>query len=221
MVPNFIIKSILNISMTKLQNIRSPEETLERNTKAEVYRTPAYSYLPLLNYNPEWFTGRGFDPSAGDGRMIREIVQRGNNNKHYVGDIREEELPKMEKNLGGMADISIGDYLSHPHPPMADFFITNPPFTLAVDFVKKAQTHINGPICILQSVAFQGTKKRSEWLRGSGIAYILNLPRRPKWEVDVPDKNGKMVAASNIWDFAWFVFLPDYTDLPRMDWLVE
>lgn len=111
------------------------------------------------------------------------------------------------------AHISISDYLSNPVQPVVDFTITNPPFTLAVDFVEKARSHTKGPICILQSVAWQGTQKRSDWLKRSGLAYVLNLPKRPKWEVDV----GK--AHSNIWDFAWFVFLPDHIELPRMDWL--
>lgn len=190
------------------------ESVLERNTKAEVYRTPAYSYLPLFDYNPDWFKGVGFDPSAGDGRMMAEIARRGNPGPHFLNDIRHEEEALMRANLPD-AHISIGDYMNDMDPPKADFMITNPPFTLAVDFVKKARTHVSGPIFILQSVSWQGTRKRSVWLKQSGLAYVLNLPVRPKWEVDVG------VAHSNIWDFAWFVFLPDHTDLPRMDWLLS
>ena len=122
----------------------TPEEILERNTKNEVYRTPAYSYLPLLDYNPSWFEGVGFDPSAGDGRMMAEIAKRGNAGPHYLNDIRAEEEVLMRANL----------------------------------------------------------TRRSH-----------HLAARPKWEVDVGTAN------SNIWDFAWFVFLPDYNELPRMDWL--
>ena len=202
--------------MARLKNINTasatPEEILERNTKNEVYRTPAYSYLPLLDYNPSWFEGVGFDPSAGDGRMMAEIAKRGNAGPHYLNDIRAEEEVLMRANLPD-AHITIGDYLWDMNPPEVDFMITNPPFTLAVDFVKKARTHTKGPIFILQSVSWQGTRKRSQWLKKSGLAYVLNLAARPKWEVDVG------TAHSNIWDFAWFVFLPDYNELPRMDWL--
>lgn len=200
--------------MAKLRNINTADEaaTLERNTKNEVYRTPAYSYLPLFDYNPAWFTGSGFDPSAGDGRMLAEIVRRGNTSPMIANDIRKEEEPLMRANLPN-ATITIGDYLLDFNPPQADFMITNPPFTMAVDFVKQAREHISGPIFILQSVAWQSTAKRSVWLKNSGLAYVLNLAKRPKWEVDVG------TAHSNIWDFSWYVFLPDYTDLPRMDWL--
>ncbi len=198
--------------MAKLQNINTADDILERNTKNEVYRTPDYAYLPLLDYKPDWFTGRGFDPSAGDGRMLAEIVRRGNTEKMIARDIRPEEETLMRNNLPN-ADVSIADYLLDLSPPEADFLITNPPFTLAVEFVKLAQSHITGPICILQSVAWQGTQKRSEWLKRSGLAYVLNLARRPKWEVDVG------IAHSNIWDFSWYVFLPNHNQLPVMDWL--
>lgn len=200
--------------MARLKNINTAtaSETLERNIKTEVYRTPDYSYLPLLDYNPAWFGGSGFDPSAGDGRMIKEIIRRGNTNQHFANDIRKEEEPLMRNNIP-TAEITIGDYLWMMDPPKVDFMITNPPFTKSVEFVKKAREHVTGPIFILQSVSWQGTHKRSLWLKKAGLAYVLNLARRPKWEVDVG------IAHSNIWDFAWFVFLPNYTDLPQMDWL--
>ena len=46
-----------------------------RAKRYEVFRTPEYAYTALFDYRPEWFTGRGFDPSAGDGRMIREVIR--------------------------------------------------------------------------------------------------------------------------------------------------
>ncbi len=202
--------------MARLKNINvnTDADILERNTKNEVYRTPDYAFKPLFDYRPDWFTGQGCDPSAGDGRMLAEIVRRGNTGPHYAADIREEEEALMRANLPEDTQIEIGDYLWNMDVPDCDFMITNPPFTLAVDFVKKARTHTRGPIFILQSVSWQGTNKRSRWLKEeSGLAYVLNLSRRPKWEVDVG------TAHSNIWDFAWFVFLPDYRDLPRMDWI--
>ncbi len=207
--------------MARLKNINvnaaDAAEVLERNTKTEVYRTPDYAYKPLLNYRPDWFRGRGFDPSAGDGRMLAEIVARGNVGPHFANDIREEEEALMRARLPGDTTITIGNYLDMDliGLPDVDFMLTNPPFTLAVEFVKKAQMHVNGPIFILQSVSWQGTNKRSRWMKDSGLAYVLNLARRPKWEVDVG------VAHSNIWDFAWFVFLPGHTALPEMDWLFD
>ena len=189
-----------------LHNMRS------RHEKFETFRTPDYCFAELYSYRPEWFSGSGFDPSAGDGRMLRHVIEQGNVGPHYANDIREEELATLSAIPNMTA--TVGDYLEMTDLPDVDFLVTNPPFTKAVEFVQKAQTHVSGPICILQSIAWQTTRKRSDWLRGSGLAYVLNITKRPKWEVD---SGGK--APSNIWDFAWFVFLPGHTDRPIMDWL--
>lgn len=109
-----------------------------------------------------------------------------------------------------------GDYLTMNDPPACDFMVTNPPFTKAMEFVERARHHISGPICILQSIRWQGTQKRSEWLRNAGLALVLNLPRRPQWEVDSGD-----VVKNNVMDFAWYIFLPGHRGRPEMDWLVE
>ena len=191
---------------------KSRKNIRARAKRYEVFRTPAYCFELLFDRHPEWFVGRGFDPAAGDGRMIREIVRRGNHGPHFVNDIREEEMPKMMD----CGHATIGDYLAMSDRPQCDFMITNPPFTKAVEFVQKAREHVSGPICILQSTRWQGTQKRSEWLRTAGLALVLNLPRRPQWEVDSGD-----VVRNNVMDFAWYIFLPDHDGRPEMDWLVE
>ncbi|PBN41459.1 hypothetical protein [Sphingobium sp. D43FB] len=215
---NTVTRALGRIGQVPLVAPRSSRTTKSRkNIRArakryEVFRTPAYCYELLFDRHPEWFTGRGFDPAAGDGRMIREIIRRGNPGPHVVNDIREEERPA----LIGCGEVTIGDYLSMVDPPACDYMITNPPFTKAVEFVQKARTHVSGPICILQSTRWQSTQKRSEWLRTAGLAQVLNLPRRPQWEVD----SGEQVR-NNVMDFAWYVFLPGYCRRPEMDWLVE
>lgn len=191
-----------------LHNIRKSKDILK---DTETFRTPYVAFADLLNYAPDWFsTGVGFDPSAGDGRMIREVIKRGNKGPHLVGDIRDESTAWTDLN----ASYFIGDFLTIACPHF-DFLLTNPPFSLAQRFVEHSLPSANSLVCILQSVAFQGTARRSSWLKKSGLRYVLNLPTRPKWEVD----SGNRVF-SNVWDFAWFIFKPGYVGLPEMDWLL-
>ncbi|WP_037490459.1 hypothetical protein [Sphingobium yanoikuyae] len=191
---------------------KSRKSIRARARRYEVFRTPEYAYTSLFDYCPDWFVGHGFDPAAGDGRMIREIIQRGNPGPHFVNDIRDEELAT----LSDWGQATISDYLTMGDPPVCNFMVTNPPFTKAVEFVQKARAHVSGPICILQSTRWQSTQKRSEWLRTAGLALVLNLPRRPQWEVDSGD-----VVKNNVMDFAWYIFLPGYDGRPEMDWLVD
>lgn len=191
----------------------SPEpDLLERHRELQVYRTPMDAFTPLLDYCPEWFDGRGFDPSAGDGRMIEEIMRRGNPGPHALNEIRPEEWPRLAR----LGDVTIGDYLAMEKLPEADFLVTNPPFKDTDAFIEKARTHVRGPIIILQQAAWATTAKRAARLRGMGLAYILHLTKRPKWEMD-----GGAKPPGRFYGFCWFVFLPDREGLPITDWLSD
>lgn len=191
--------------------VKTPSQTLlERHRELQVYRTPESAFTSLLDYRPDWFEGRGFDPSAGDGRMIGEIIKRGNPGPHFLNEIRQEEWPSLAR----LGEVTIGDYLDMANPPEADFFITNPPFKLTDEFIEKARTHVKGPIIIMQQAAWATTAKRSARLRGQGLAYILHLTKRPKWEMD-----GGATPPGRFYGFCWFVFLPGYEGLPVTDWL--
>ncbi len=200
--------------MDNLHNIRG-----EGAKGRELFRTPRYAFEPLFDYAPEWFSGTIIDPSAGDGRMVALAVERGNTRLHLVGDISPDERARWAANPL-LADVEqyVGDYLTEFRTEdMFDTLITNPPFTKAQAFVERAKEHVDGHICILQSVAWMGTQKRSRWLQnGSGLRWVLNLARRPRWEFD--DNGG---GASNIWDFAWYIFEPGYTGRPEVDWLFD
>lgn len=201
-----------------MHNIRGKVDVKNAAKSRELFRTPRYSFEPLFDYAPEWFAGDLLDPSAGDGRMIELAIARGNNGKHCLVDIACEEQERWRRNprLSGVEQHVI-DYLSFHPIRRFGALLTNPPFTKAMDFVNHAMTHVDGPICILQSVAWMGTQKRSRWLsEQSGLRWVLNLARRPKWEFD--DGKG---GASNIWDFAWYVFEPGYTGSPQVDWLFD
>jgi hypothetical protein len=200
-----------------LYNIRGPKDA---DKERELFRTPRYAFEPLLDFRRGWFGGDLIDPSAGDGRMIALAVEKGLAGDHLVGDIAPTESARWaaDPHLESVEQFT-GCYLSEYQPDRRfAAFLTNPPFTKAQAFVDKAKTHVDGPICILQSVAWMGTQKRSRWLsQESGLVYVLNLARRPKWEFD--DGKG---GASNIWDFAWYVFCADYKgNRPEVGWLFD
>ena len=176
-----------------------------RAKKYEIFRTPSNAYRSLLDYRPEWFEGVGFDPSAGDGRMLAEIISRGNTSKHHANDIRKEERDAL-KALPN-CKVTTRDYLKMKNPARADFMITNPPFSQAVDFVDKAVSHVAGPICILQHMNWLGSAKRAGCFKPAGLKYICHLIKRPHFEVDSGDK-----IKQNMWNYAWFIFMPDYCD---------
>ena len=176
-----------------------------------------HAFEALFDYAPEWFNGPVLDPSAGDGRMTAELVRRGFDYPHHLNDLRAVEVDRWRANslLRGCT-FSAEDYLTLPPPRRFSATVTNPPFTKTVAFIEKAKTETDGVVCILQSIAFMGTQKRSAYLkRESGLRFILNLPKRPKWEFDDPAQG-----SSNVWDFAWFVFDQRHSGPVTVDWLL-
>lgn len=203
----------------ELNNIRS------RLKRHELFRTPDYAYKPLLDYS-NWFDrGPVLDPAAGDGRMIAEIVRRGNDADHCLIDVREEEKDAWRDDpLLYWSDKRIGSFVEKEEEKIAALEIsgrysaalTNPPFTLAQPFVQRLTQLVDGKVAILQSVAWIGTQKRSRWLKEeSHLEMVLQLARRPKWEGDSGIK-----LPSNIWDFAWYIFDREFVGRPTINWLL-
>lgn len=194
----------------KPKHALSTDPQVVAHRAAEVYRTPKAAFTPLMDYRPEWFEGVGFDPSAGDGRMISEVIVRGNLGPHHLVEVRPEEWPKLAR----LGDVTIADYLAIENPTPADFLVTNPPFSLTDKFIEKARTHVRGPIMMLQQSAWCQSKARSKRLRDAGLSHILYLRDRPRWEMDHGSK-----PPGRFYGFAWFVFQPGYTGDVVTDWL--
>lgn len=199
-----------NRKVRKAKPKPSADPKVAAHRAAEVYRTPRSAFTPLMNYRPDWFEGVGFDPSAGDGRMISEVVQRGNAGPHHLVEVRPEEWPKLAR----LGEVTIADYLSIEEPAPADFLVTNPPFSLTDRFIEKAQTHVRGPIMMLQQSAWCQSKARSKRLKGAGLSHILHLRDRPQWEMD----HG-VEPPGRFFGFSWFVFQPGHTGPVITDWL--
>ena len=194
----------------KPKHAPSTDPQVVAHRAAEVYRTPKAAFTPLMEYRPDWFEGVGFDPSAGDGRMIAEVVRRGNAGPHHLVELRPEEWP----NLARLGEVTIADYLAINDPAPADFLITNPPFSLTYQFIEKACTHIRGPIMILQQTAWCQSKARSKRLKEAGLCHILQLRTRPKFEMD----HG-VEPPGRFFGFSWFVFQRGYAGPVITDWL--
>lgn len=205
--------------MKNSKNLRATGEHAAANARTdhfEVFRTPAYCFHWLFDYAPGWWIGPCIDPSAGDGRMVAALVDRGNDGPHTIIDIRPEEEGQwgLDPRLNACTKI-VGDCLAVPLGGRWSCAVTNPPFTLAGPIVERLLPLVDGHIAILQSTAWIGTERRSRWLKErSGMVAMLNLAKRPKWETLAGG-----AAPNNVWDYAWYVFRRGHRDPPFIDWL--
>jgi hypothetical protein len=156
------------------------------------------------------FSSPIWEPACGDGRMAEVILDHEHGYCCAWSDVHDYGYgPKFFK---------LCDFVRDASPwPETEFraVITNPPFDLAREFVRKA-LHItypqHGKVAILQRHEFDAPK--GNWsLFKPPFAQKLILPRRPRWSDD--DK------ASPRFPYAWYVWDWRHEGPPVIRWLEE
>lgn len=136
--------------------------------------------------------GTWCEPACGDGAIVRAVGPR---NLWLTYDVRDVPAPAT-----GELDLHMPctDWLERPMTSPIDVLITNPPFYLAEEFVRKAlscATHV----AMLLRLAFLETRRR-ESLHRDHPCDVYVLTRRPSFTA-----NG----ATDNTAYAWFVWGPD------------
>lgn len=117
------------------------------------------------------------EPCAGDGAIVRVLEK-------YAEYIVECEIQR-----------GIDFFEFDPDYPRFDFIITNPPFSLAQEFVEKSLTLANCVVMLLRLNFLASSKRKAFWERNEPTA-IHVLTKRPSF-------TGKGTDAT---DYAWFVW---------------
>lgn len=144
----------------------------------DLYMTPKSAFDLMLPYLPRdkviW------EPACGDGRIVNWIKEAGGD---AVGN-----------------DLAYGyDFLTDTRNH--DFILTNPPFSLAAEFVDHA-LKLAPEVMMLLPLNFAGSQKRHRWFRRIGVNAKFNLSERPCFTED-----GK--TDSN--DYAWWYWGSRYS----------
>jgi len=147
----------------------------------DFYPTPTWCYEQLPFDYTKFKTA--LEPCQGDGRITCFLEDKG---LEVTGiDIHDGQ-----------------DYLTTPRARY-DLILTNPPFSLAMEFIEKAMKE-SDTVCMLLRINFLGSQVRKPfWLRNTPTGLII-LSKRPSF-------TGK---GTDSIDYAWFLW--DKTDkLPK------
>ncbi len=136
------------------------------------YETPTWlteAIIPILRlYNPS----RILEPAAGGGAIVR-VLQR--------------SFPDAAIDSG---DIATGqDFLVHDYSPTYDLIITNPPYSLALEFIQRGlelRRTDDAAVCMLLRLNFLGSQSRAVWLRRHTPSVHVS-PRCPSFTGDGTD----------------------------------
>lgn len=86
------------------------------------------------------------------------------------------------------------DFLTYPVSKV-DLVLTNPPFSLAMEFIEKSMLHSNTVIMLLR-LNFLGSQKRNPWWKGHKPKKIIVLSKRPSFTGTGTDST----------EYAWFIW---------------
>jgi hypothetical protein len=167
----------------------------------DFYATPPWATRSILKalcrdralYSPMAI----LEPSAGNGAIVDEIRAFGFPNEGI-------EAIEIDPNRADASGAQCADFLTIAPDPRFDLVITNPPFSLALEFAKHALQFLRpgGTLALLLRLNWLASGKRSEWLRDNTPSLYV-LPKRPSFSAD-----GKTDAT----DYAWFVWRPSVCD---------
>lgn len=172
----------------KLKRARSLVGTSEGRPEGDFYPTPTWVTKALLTKTT--LHGLTLEPACGDGAMSKVLVDHGldviSTDLVYRGYGEQEPLDFLTFDPQGLRVRNV---------------VTNPPYSLALDFVEKAFTIADAKVCMFLKLAFLEGQERWRRLEGHYPDNVYAFTKRPQLTREgKPMKNGGMIA------FAWYVW---------------
>lgn len=180
---------------------RSDVEGYERQ-KDDFYPTPERATLALLK--AETFTGPIWDPACGDGAISKLFEASG----HAV---ISSDL--VDRGYGESRVDFLMEYTSR-----APNIVTNPPFKLAVPFVRHSLNLTTSKVAMLLKIAFLEGQERAILFKESPLARVHVFSQRLAF-VPGGTTGARKLDGGGMMAFAWFVWEHGYVGAPQLWWI--
>jgi hypothetical protein len=154
--------------------------------KDDFYETPIYTIRSLLDNHDIKYPA--LECAAGRGAIVEQM-----DGAVFTLDINPEFHP-----------LECGDYLDTDIIYPFNTIITNPPYSLAQEFIEKALNDVedDGEVIMLLRINFMESLKRAEFWKTNPPSHMYVLSRRPSFTGKGTDSTG----------YAWFVWTKGKTD---------
>lgn len=151
--------------------------------KSDHYNTPSECTKMLLRKASHVLPGQVWEPACGVGAISKVLIERGRN-------VVSTDLEDYGYGTGGLDFLNADDCLG-------DCIITNPPFSLAGEFIRKS-ARFGVPFAMLLKSTFWHAEKRRKLFEETGPLAIFAMTWRP---VFIPE-----LGKSSTMDFVWTVW---------------
>jgi hypothetical protein len=166
-----------------------------REHRGDFYATPPEAVHALLEV--ESFSGTIWEPCCGDGAIVKVLCDAGH--RVYATDLVDHGCPDSESRV---------DFLLEQRPSVhIGGIISNPPYSLASQFVSHALDLAIPKVAMLLRLAFLEGSGRSSILDTGLLARIYvfrnRLPRMHRHGWDGPQASSSIAFAWMIWESGW------------------
>ena len=180
--------------------------------KNDYYATPKYAtrqFLEQLEKDGEALVGSILEPSCGGGHMSDVLIEFYGEENVTSSDICDRGYIKQDFT----ANFLDADF------DMYDNVITNPPFSLASEFIKKSLSISTKKVIMFAKIQLLEGVKRHEMFQNTPLKYVYVNSSRVATHRNGKerDENGKKWATTMC--LAWFVWEHGYTGEPIIRWL--
>ena len=148
------------------------------------------------------------EPSCGEGHMSKIIEQFCPN-----AIVTSTDLIDRGYGVGGV------DFLTNEYTETFDTVMTNPPFSLAKEFIEKSLQISNKYVIMFCKIQLLEGMNRKEMFENTPLKYVyVHSSRQATWKNGQPlDPNGRKWATTMC--LAWFVWDKNYQGEPIIKWL--
>lgn len=176
----------------------------------DFYATNPKAVTMLLEkYNILKTGNKVLEPCCGMGHISKTVE------KYYGIDVDKIDL--VDRGCGAIID----DFLTHSFDNQYDTIITNPPYSLALEFIEKSLDIVNpnGVVAMFLKIQFLEGQKRKEFFESNPPKYIYVFRNRmATWNNgEELDPNGKRWATTMC--HAWFIWEKGSKTEPIVRWL--
>ncbi len=168
-------------------------------SKNDFYPTPECATLALLSAE-DFSKGPIWEPACGDGAISKVLEARG--------------LPVTSTDLNDFGYGKSGVNFLAERDRWFSYVITNPPYSLAQEFIAHALTCSHSKVAMLLKLNFLEGQKRSAWLKTTPLAMVYVFSKRLSF--NRADENG---GGSGVLAYAWFVWKIGYAGRPMIGWI--
>lgn len=178
----------------------------------DYYATPPIATNMLLDNFDVRLTGNSFlEPCCGGGHIANAI-------KEYYGDATVDCMDLVDR---GYPNTKIQDFLEYKPDREWDAIVTNPPYSLAAEFIMKSMKCLKdgGVLAMFLKVQFLEGQGRKMLFDKYPPKYVYVFRKRvgPWRNGEEFDEKGKPWASTMC--FAWFVWVKGSTSEPIIRWL--